>query len=105
MPSVKTRELDPVDQRLLNAVQLDFPVASRPFAVLAEQLGSTEDDIVGRLGSLKDDHIIRQISMIFDSRALGYKSSLVATRGPDGRVDEVAAGLNEPPGGRHNYRP
>jgi DNA-binding Lrp family transcriptional regulator len=102
--SVRTRELDTADQQLLNIVQTDFPIAPRPFAVLGERLGIAEDEVIARLRSLKDDHIIRQISMIFDTRALGYRSSLVATRAPDGHVDEVAAIINEHPGVSHNYR-
>jgi siroheme decarboxylase len=104
VPSVKTRELDALDQRLLNLIQVEFPIAARPFEVLADRLGTTEDDVIERLGALKDAHIIRQISMIFDTRALGYKSSLVATKAADDRVDEAAAIINEHPGVSHNYR-
>jgi len=102
--SVKTRSLDQVDQQLLNVVQTDFPIESHPFRSLGERLGTSEGDVIDRLDALKADHIIRQISMIFDTRALGYQSSLVASRAPDGRVDECAAVINEHPGVSHNYR-
>ncbi len=104
MTSVKTRELDDVDRELLNRVQIDFPIAPQPYLDLGASVGTTEADVIARLGALKDAHIIRQISMIFDTRALGYKSSLVASRAPDGRVDEVGAVINEHPGVSHNYR-
>ena len=104
MPGVKTQPLDRIDQELLNLVQVEFPVVPAPFASLAETLGVGEDEVVDRLGALKKNRIIRQISAIFDTRALGYKSSLVATRAPADRVDQVAAVISDHPGVSHNYR-
>jgi DNA-binding Lrp family transcriptional regulator len=104
MPSVKTSELDQIDKELLNLIQVAFPLEPRPFAFLADKLGINEDDVIARLVALKQDKIIRQISMIFDTRALGYKSSLIASRAPEGRVDEVADVISEHPGVSHNYR-
>jgi siroheme decarboxylase len=104
MPSVKTRELDQIDKELLNLIQVAFPLEPRPFAFLADKLGIGEDDVIARLAALKQDKIIRQISMIFDTRALGYKSSLIASRAPEGHVDEVADVISEHPGVSHNYR-
>jgi len=104
MPSVKTQPLDRIDQELLNLVQVEFPVVPAPFASLGDALSVSEDDVIERLGALKKNKIIRQISAIFDTRALGYRSSLIATRAPIDRVDEVAAVISEHPGVSHNYR-
>jgi len=104
MPGVKAHPLDGTNGELLNLIQVEFPVVPRPFAFLADKLGIAEDDVVARLRSLKNDKIIRQISAIFDTRALGYKSSLIATRAPVDRVDAVAQVMNEHPGVSHNYR-
>src|SRR5439155_21294851 len=104
MPGVKTQPLDRIDQELLNLVQVEFPVVPAPFASLAETLGVGENEVLDRLAALKKNKIIRQISAIFDTRALGYKSSLVATRAPADRVDQVAAAISDHPGVSHNYR-
>jgi DNA-binding Lrp family transcriptional regulator len=104
MPSVKSRELDVVDKELLNLIQVAFPLEPQPYATLGDKLGITEADVIARLAALKEDKIIRQISMIFDTRALGYKSSLIASRAPEGRVDEVADVISQHPGVSHNYR-
>lgn len=96
--------IDPLDRELLNIIQVEFPLDPRPFALLAGTLGTTEDDILERLASLKRERIVRQISMIFDTRALGYKSSLVATRAPDHHVDDAARIISDHPGVSHNYR-
>jgi len=104
MPSVKTQPLDRIDQELLNLVQVEFPVVPAPFATLGETLGVSEVEVIERLGALKKNKIIRQISAIFDTRALGYRSSLIASRAPIDHVDEVAAVMSDHPGVSHNYR-
>lgn len=96
--------LDDLDKRLLNKLQWDFPLEARPFHALGQALGTTEGDILGRIERLKAERVVRQISAIFDTRSLGYKSSLVAMRVAAGRVDEAAAVLNEHPGISHNYK-
>lgn len=97
-------EMDGLDKRLLNKLQWEFPLAPRPFRALGEALGVTEDDILARVNRLKADRVVRQIGAIFDTRSLGYTSSLVAMRVPADRVDEAAAILNEHPGVSHNYK-
>jgi DNA-binding Lrp family transcriptional regulator len=96
--------LSPLDRELLNAVQWDFPLAPQPFAVLAERLGVGEPEVRERIAHVKDAGVLRQLSAIFDTRALGYGSSLVAAKiGPD-RVDEAAAAISAHPGVSHNYK-
>jgi siroheme decarboxylase len=68
--------VDDLDKRLLNVIQADFPLATRPFRALGESLGLGEAETLQRIAVLKRDHIIRQISAIFDTRSLGYRSSL-----------------------------
>ena len=96
--------MDDRDKRLLNMIQADFPLVSRPFRALGEPLGLSEDEIIARLRDLKTARVIRQIGAIFDTRSLGYKSSLVAMRVAAGRLDAAAAVVNEHPGVSHNYQ-
>ncbi|MGH3664745.1 MAG: AsnC family transcriptional regulator [Egibacteraceae bacterium] len=96
--------LDDVDQQLLNIIQTAFPLVTRPFAALGEQLGVAEPEVMDRYRRLKDQRIIRQVSAIFDTRKLGYSSSLVATAVEEDRVDEAAEVINAHPGVSHNYR-
>lgn len=98
------RDLDRLDQDLLNEIQGDFPLVRHPFAALAERLGADEADVRARLEQLKADKIVRQLSGIFDTRTLGYKSSLVAMRVRPERLEAAAAIINEHPGVSHNYR-
>lgn len=96
--------LTPLDRELLNAVQWDFPVDARPFAVLAERLGITEPEVRARVEHVKDIGVLRQLSAIFDTRALGYGSSLVAAKIDPDRVDEAADVISAHPGVSHNYK-
>ncbi|MBI2864508.1 MAG: Lrp/AsnC family transcriptional regulator, partial [Chloroflexi bacterium] len=96
-------ELDETDRRILNLLQSDFPLTGRPFAELGTRLGISETEAVERTKRLKESGIIRQISAIFDSRALGYESTLAAMQVPADRLDEVAAMVSEEAGVSHNY--
>ena len=97
-------DLDAIDRRLLNEIQKTFPLVARPFATIAERLGIDEVDALARTLRLKEDGIIRQISAIFDSRRLGYSSTLVAMSIPEEHVDEAAGNISEHPGVSHNYK-
>jgi DNA-binding Lrp family transcriptional regulator len=96
--------LDDLDRELLNAVQWDFPLDPRPFAVLADRLGIDEPTARARIQKVKDADVLRQLSAIFDTRALGYTSALVAAKVDPERVDEAAAAVSDHPGVSHNYK-
>jgi DNA-binding Lrp family transcriptional regulator len=94
---------DPADIKLLKLLQVEMPVVERPFAALADRVGASEKEVLERVQRLKANGVIRQISAIFDTRSLGYESSLVAARFEPARVDEAAAVINRHPGVSHNY--
>jgi DNA-binding Lrp family transcriptional regulator len=102
-PTLATAKLDELDRRLLNRVQEDFPLAPTPYAALGAALGTPEADVLDRIARLRDAHIIRQISAIFDTRALGYHSTLVAMRFAPERLEAGAALISAHPGVSHNY--
>ena len=97
-------DLDDLDRALLNALQWDFPVDPRPYATLAERLGTTEDDVCTRVIRVKEQGVLRQLSAIFDTRALGYGSSLVAAKVDPDHIDAAAEVINRHPGVSHNYK-
>jgi DNA-binding Lrp family transcriptional regulator len=97
-------ELDDLDRALLNALQWDFPVDPAPYSTLATRLGTSEADVLARTARAKELGILRQLSAIFDTRALGYGSSLVAAQVDPDHIDAAAAVINEHPGVSHNYK-
>lgn len=95
--------LSEFDKRLLNIVQSDIPLVSRPFAAVAERLGADEDTVLARLRFLRENNFIRRIGPFFDSARLGYVSTLVALAVEPDRLPAVAAAVNAYPGVTHNY--
>ena len=53
--------IDEIDSAILNRIQSDFPITSRPFLSVAEELGLTEKEVLARVARLKSDGIIRRI--------------------------------------------
>jgi DNA-binding Lrp family transcriptional regulator len=97
------QELTPAEKRLLTAIQEGLPIEPEPFAVLAEQLKTTEEKILEMLAKLKKEGYIRRIGAVFDSRKLGYVSTLCALKVPEDKLKSVAAYINSLPGVTHNY--
>ena len=104
MTVVELQDLDSVDKKLLNLLQWDFPLDVRPFHILAEKVGVSEQNVITRIHKMKQSGIIRQISAIFDTRMLGYKSSLVAMQIDENAIDKVAMKISEHRGVSHNYK-
>jgi DNA-binding Lrp family transcriptional regulator len=95
--------LDDLDKRLLNLMQGKFPVAARPYQHVASEAGVSEPEVLTRVQRLLDERIIRQVTPIFDTRALGYSSMLVAAKVDPENPWRAANVINEHPGVSHNY--
>ncbi|SMP54292.1 Lrp/AsnC family transcriptional regulator [Anoxynatronum buryatiense] len=95
---------DPIDQQLLNLIQRDFPVASRPYQVLGDALGISESQAFQRVNRLRETGVIRRLGGVFDSRKLGYVSTLCAVSVPDHLIPQAAALINPLPGVTHHYQ-
>jgi DNA-binding Lrp family transcriptional regulator len=108
-PKIRSRKdgaavpLDEQDKRLLNLMQGSFPIEPKPYARVAELAGITEDEVMRRVQRLLDERIIRQVTPIFDTRALGYSSMLVAAKIDPEHPWRAAKVVNAHPGVSHNY--
>jgi len=92
-----------LENELLFQMQNSFPMVKRPFEMIAKELGITEEEVLYTVRKLKDEKIIRQTSAIFDTKRLGYTSSLVAFKVDEEQVEEAAQIINAHPGVSHNY--
>jgi DNA-binding Lrp family transcriptional regulator len=95
--------VDSIDRDLLNKIQSDFPIVSRPYYELGKRLGISEDDVIERINRLKDIGIIRRIGGNFNSRNLNFVSTLCAARVPEDKVGSFVEAVNRYPGVTHNY--
>jgi DNA-binding Lrp family transcriptional regulator len=108
-PKVRSRKggaaipLDDDDRALMNILQSRFPLDPEPFAAVADAAGLTLDDTLARTQRLLDGRIIREITPIFDTRALGYESMLVAAKVDSDNPQRAAKIVNSHPGVSHNY--
>ena len=108
-PKIRSRKdgaavpLSDMDRKILNLMQGSFPIDERPYARVAQEAGITEERLLADLQRLLDDRIIRQITPIFDTRALGYGSLLVAAKIDPEHPWRAAKVINEHPGVSHNY--
>ncbi|MBU3178789.1 winged helix-turn-helix transcriptional regulator [Clostridium estertheticum] len=95
--------MDKTKKNLLNLIQSNFPIESRPFKKIANELNISEDLVIDMIKELKNDGYIKRIGGIFDSRKLGYSSTLCAIKVPLDRITEVAEIINSYNGVTHNY--
>ena len=95
--------MDTLDKEILNEIQWIFPLVSQPYHEIAKKFDISTDVVKKRLTNLKQTGILRQLSAIFDTRRLGYKSSLVALEIEPDKLDYVAHQINRHPGVSHNY--
>jgi DNA-binding Lrp family transcriptional regulator len=108
-PKIRSRKdgaavpLDEFDKKLLNAMQGAFPIVPRPYAEVATALGVEEDVVLKRVAELVQQRIIRQVTPIYDTRAFGYQSMLVAAKVDAEHPWRPAKIINAHPGVSHNY--
>jgi DNA-binding Lrp family transcriptional regulator len=108
-PKVRSRRdgaavpLDATDKRLMNLLQSRFPLVPEPFAILADEAELSLSELKSRTQRLLDERIIREITPIFDTRALGYSSMLVAAKVDPDNPHRAAGIINSHPGVSHNY--
>ena len=90
-------------QEILSRIQKKFPLVPKPFKVIADELDMSEDEVLAILQEEKKKNIIRQTSAIFDTKRLGYTSSLVAFKIAPEKISAAVKIINSHPGISHNY--
>jgi len=97
-------DIDDVDKAILNRIQSDFPITSRPYRTIAADLGLSEGEVLKRVSRLKVSGIIRRIGGNFKPEKLGFVSTLCAAKVPEEKISQFAEVVNRYPGVTHNYR-
>jgi DNA-binding Lrp family transcriptional regulator len=96
-------QLDETDKKILNEIQLEFPLDIHPYEKLAERLRISEDEVLKRLEGLYYKGAVRRIGPIINTRKTGGISTLVAVKAPDSQVSDIADYINQYPEVSHNY--
>ena len=95
--------LDDLDRAILNEIQSNFPIVSRPYAEVGVRVGADEEQVLRRVRALMESGVIRRLGANFTSRKLGYTSTLCAARVPPERLTRFVEVVNQYPGVTHNY--
>lgn len=98
------QEIDQRDRELLGALQGEIPLLSTPFAVVGQMIDMSEKEVIKRTEKLKREGWVRAVAAQFDTRALGYRSCLVAAKIAPERIDDAAGAINAHPGVTQNYK-
>jgi len=95
--------MDQYDKNILDIIQSEFPICSRPYAIIGKLVGLTEAEVLARVRKLRQKGIIRRIGANFQSRKLGWKSTLCCAKVPEDKLDLFVKTVNKYPGVTHNY--
>jgi DNA-binding Lrp family transcriptional regulator len=96
--------IDEIDRAILNRIQSDFPITTRPYLSIAQDLHLSEDQVIKRLKRLKKKGIIRRIGGNFVPEKLGFVSTLCAANVSRDKIENFTRTVNRYPGVTHNYR-
>ncbi len=96
--------IDTVNKKILNNIQIDFPITSRPYKIIAEKLGLLEDELIQRITTMKKEMLIRRIGGNFSPDKLGYTSTLCAAQVPENKIKLFTTTVNSYSGVTHNYQ-
>jgi len=94
---------DELDLQILAAVQESFPLESRPYRALGEEIGISEEETIARVDRLKSGGLIRRIGPIIDLHRLGRSGVLVALKVSEEEADQVSLLVNQYEEISHNY--
>lgn len=95
--------LDKTDREILNRLQEGFPISPRPFLDVAAELGLDEDDLIARLGRMKESRAITRFGPFFDASAMGGAFCLCAIEVPEADFEAVTEMVNAHDEVAHNY--
>ena len=78
------------ERKLIGVLQHGLSLVSRPYAAIAEQIGSTENEVIHYISLMQNRGDIKRFGVVVRHRPLGYKANaMVVWDIPDERVDEL----------------
>lgn len=97
--------LDAVDRQLIVATQAGLPLVSRPYHLLAGQLGIPATEVQARLAVMLASGTIRRIGAVPNHYALGYRfNGMTVWDVDDERIDALGEQVGALPFVTHCYR-
>jgi len=98
-------KLDALDRQIIQATQTGFPLNSKPYHVIAQQLNVTPQEIMLRFQNMLEMGVIRRIGVIPNHYKLGFiANGMSVWNVPDEVVDDYGRKIGELPFVSHCYR-
>jgi DNA-binding Lrp family transcriptional regulator len=95
--------MDKLDREIINTLQDGFPVCDRPYAVVAENIGTSEGELMQRIDDLLEEGLLSRFGPMFNADRMGGAFTLCAMAVPEADFDEVAEYVNSFDEVAHNY--
>ncbi|MCW8983313.1 MAG: AsnC family transcriptional regulator [Gammaproteobacteria bacterium] len=95
--------MDKLDRAIINELQGGFPICDHPYAVVAESLGTTEDELISRLRKMKQEKVLSRFGPMYHAEKMGGGLTLAALEVPEECYDHIAEQVNAFPEVAHNY--
>ena len=86
-----TVEISALDKKIIRLLQGEFPLVAEPYKMLAEKIGITEEDLLARIASMREEKKIRKVGAVLRHREVGFTANALCVWDvPDAQMDEVA---------------
>ena len=93
------------ERRLVSVLQEGLPLFIRPFALIAERIGASEPEVLGRIGRWLEEGAIKRFGVVVRHRELGYTANAMLVHAiSDERLGEIGRALAEEPAVTLCYR-
>ncbi len=89
-------------KNLLDEFQRNIPLTARPYKVMAERLGISEDAVIATLSELSANGVLSRVGAVIRPGTIGH-STLAAMSVPVDRLDDVATLVSGFDAVNHNY--
>ncbi len=97
--------MDQLDRQIITATQHGLPLVSNPYEAVAEEIGTTAEEVMTRMQVMLDNNMIRRIGIIPNHYKLGFKSNgMTVWDVPDEQIDELGEAVGQLPFVSHCYQ-
>jgi len=88
--------IDRIDKKIISIIQSDIPLDLKPFAVMARQIGLTEQEFLDRVKALKKQGIMRRFGATLRHQEAGYSSNaMIAWNVHPDKIDTIGETLGK----------
>ena len=104
-PVKPVEPMNEAERRLVSVLQEGLPLFMRPFSLIAERIGASESDVLGRIGRWLEEGAIKRFGVVVRHHELGFRANAMVVHDiADDQVSELGRLLAEEPAVTLCYR-